>query len=62
LYDKEDLKGEKGDEEAKKQKFRLIGPLSQLHNIIIYIRGSIAQVKEFRALASRIIPLNNRTR
>jgi hypothetical protein len=35
-YDDEDEKGE-GDEKARRVKFRLIGPLGKLYNIVIYI-------------------------
>ena len=59
-YDK-DEKGE-GDEEARKAKFRLIGPLGKMHNIVIYIRGSATRIAEFVELAGRRIPLDNRTR
>ena len=43
-------------------KFRLIGPLGQLHNIIVHIRGSTAHTNEFLELAGRKVPLDNRTR
>jgi len=39
-----------------------MGPLGKLHNIIIHIRSSAGRTKEFRDLAGRIIPLDNRTR
>jgi hypothetical protein len=61
-YDDHEGKGEIGDEEAKKAKFRLMGPLGQMHNIVIHIRGSTARVVEFLELAGRRIPLDNRTR
>jgi hypothetical protein len=42
--------------------FRLLGPLSQLYNIIVHIRGSSGRIKEFIELVGRMIPLDNRTR
>jgi hypothetical protein len=50
------------DIEEVKQKFRLLGPLGQLHNIIVDIRSSTNRTAEFLALATRMVPLDNRTR
>src|SRR5947209_4284162 len=61
-YDTQDQAGKKGDEEARKVKFRLMGPLGQAHNIVIHIRGSTARIEEFLELAGRMIPLDGRTR
>jgi hypothetical protein len=61
-YDDDDRRGEKGDEEARKVKFRLMGPLGQIHNIVVHIRGSTARIAKFLELARRRIPLDNRTR
>jgi hypothetical protein len=61
-YDEKEQQGETGDEKAQRTKFRLIGPLGQMHNIVIHIRGSTARIAEFLELARRIIPLDNRTR
>lgn len=60
-YDEKDKRGERGDEEERRVKFRLIGPLGQLHNIIVHIRGSTSRINEFLELAGRMIPLDNRT-
>jgi hypothetical protein len=49
-----------GDE--AKRKFRLLGPLGKLHNIIVHIRGSPSRTAEFLHLASRMIPFDNHTR
>jgi hypothetical protein len=62
LYDSQDKKGEEGDEEERKVKFRLMGPLGKMHNVVIHIRGSTARIAEFLELAERKIPLDNRTR
>jgi hypothetical protein len=62
LYDKEEADGELTDEEVKKAKFRLLGPLSKAHNIVVYIRGPGGRVEYFRKLAGRIILMDNRTR
>jgi hypothetical protein len=61
LYDLEDADKELTNEEAMKAKFRLLGPLGQAHNIVVYIRGSSACTDHFRKLVGRIIPMNNRT-
>jgi hypothetical protein len=61
-YDEQDQSGELTDEEAKRVKFRLLGLLSQGHNIIVHIRGSAGKTNEFRKLVGRIIPLDNRMR
>jgi hypothetical protein len=61
-YDDKEQRGDTGDKEAKRIKFRLIGPLGQIHNIVIYIRGSTARIAKFLELVSRMILLNNRTR
>jgi hypothetical protein len=61
-YDEQESRGELGGEEERRVKFRLMGPLGQLHNIIVHIRGSTARIKEFLWHAERIVPLDNRTR
>jgi hypothetical protein len=61
-YNDQDQRGEKEGKEERRVKFRLIGPLSKIHNIVVYIRGSTARIAEFLELIGRQIPLNNRTR
>lgn len=61
-YDKQDQDGEPMDIEARKAKFRLLGPLGQGHNIVVHIRGSPARTEHFKTLAGRIVPMDNRTR
>jgi hypothetical protein len=61
-YDKVKANGELTNEEAKKARFRLLGPLGKAHNIVIHIRGSGNRAAYFRKLARRIIPMDNRTR
>jgi hypothetical protein len=39
-----------------------MGPLGQAHNIVVHIRGSAGRTEEFRTLAKRLIPMDNRTR
>ncbi|KAH8751159.1 hypothetical protein BGZ57DRAFT_775118, partial [Hyaloscypha finlandica] len=46
----------------KQMKFRLLGPLGKLYNIVVYIRRSPSRIARFKALARRLIPLDNRTR
>ena len=62
LYDNQDKNRDVTDEEVRRAKFRLLGPLSQEYNIIAYIRGSPARTKVFKELAGRMIPIDNRTR
>ena len=57
-----DVNGILLDDEARKARFRLLGPLSKAYNIVVYIRGSLSRIARFRALAGRIIPINNYTR
>jgi len=40
-------------------KFRLLGLLGKLYNIVIYIRRSPSQITRFKTLTRRLIPLNN---
>ena len=61
-YDNKKQQGDTRDKEAKRIKFRLMGPLGQMHNIVIHIRGSTAWITEFLKLASRMILLDNCTR
>jgi len=61
-YDLEDEDGELTDKEAKRARFRLLGPLGKGHNIVVYIGGSPARTDVFRKLAGRLIPMDNRTR
>jgi hypothetical protein len=64
-YDQDDVAREVRTNEYESQKrevFRTMGPLGKLHNITIHIRGSPSRTKEFKLLAGRMIPLDNRTR
>jgi hypothetical protein len=61
-YDEQEGKGEVGNEEDQRATFRVMGPLGKLHNIVVHIRSSAGRTKEFKDLAGRIIPLDNRTR
>jgi hypothetical protein len=61
-YDLEDEDGELTDKEARRAWFRLLGPLSKGHNIVVYISGSLACTDVFRKLAGRLILMDNRTR
>jgi hypothetical protein len=62
LYDEQEAKGEIRDEVEERAIFRKIGPLGKLHNIVVHIQGSAGRTKEFKDLAKRTIPLDNRTR
>ena len=61
-YDLEDKDRKLTDKEAKRARFRLLGPLGKGHNIVVYIGGSPARTDVFRKLAGRLIPMDNRTR
>lgn len=61
-YDSQDKTTELADKEVIRAKFRLLGPLGQAHNIVIHIRGSPGRTAAFKALAKRLIPMDNRTR
>jgi len=62
LYDGQEETRELADKEAIRAKFRLLGPLGQAHNIVVHIRGSPGRTAAFKALAKRLIPMDNRTR
>jgi len=61
-YDLEDKDRKLTDKEAKRARFKLLGPLSQGHNIVVHISESSARIDVFRKLARRLIPTDNRTR
>ena len=48
--------------EAIRAQFRLIGPFSQVYNILVYIRRLAERIEEFRIFIERIILIDNRTR
>ena len=50
------------DDTLRQDIFRTMGQLKKLHNIIVHICRSADRTKEFKNLAERIIPLDNRTR
>jgi hypothetical protein len=62
LYDDLEQRGELSGKEEVARKFRLLGPLGKLHNILVHIHSTPALVQEFLGLAGRLIPLDNRTR
>jgi hypothetical protein len=61
-YNEQDQSRELIDEEAKRVKFRLLGPLGQGHNIVVHIHGLASRIDEFRKLIGRMIPLDNHMR
>jgi hypothetical protein len=61
-YDLEDKDRELMDKEARRARFRLLGPLSQGHNIVVYISRSSTRTDVFRKLAGRLISIDNYTR
>ena len=61
-YNEKEEKGEKGDNEKRRVKFQLMGPLGQLYNIVAYICSSTRRIKTFLEIAGRMILLDNCTR
>jgi len=60
-YEEEEARGE-GDAVQRGNTFRAMGPLGKLHNIVVHIRSSAGRIQEFKDIAERMIPLDNRTR
>jgi hAT family C-terminal dimerisation region len=46
----------------KEERFREMGLLGRLHNIIVHTRSSPGRMKQFKSLAGRMVPLDNSTR
>jgi hypothetical protein len=61
-YNSQDETIELADKEVIRTKFRLLEPLGQVYNIIIYIRGSPGYIVAFKALVKRLILMDNCTR
>ena len=61
-YEELEKRGELKDIKKIKRKFRLLSPLGKFYNIIVDIRSSGNRTAEFLALATRMVPLDNRTR
>ena len=61
-YDEREKSGEDLTPEAITYKFRLLGPLGKLYNIIVYSHSNAALIAEFKELAERLVPLDNHTR
>ncbi len=61
-YDRNEAAGREINIEAQRVRFRLLGPLGKLHNIVVHIRGSALRTKEWIDLAKRMLPLDNRIR
>lgn len=61
----EDSKDEKIDDSEtsrRRKKFRLLGPLGRLHNVVVHIRASPQRTLQFKEEAGRMVPLDNSTR
>ena len=61
-YDQEEETREVNNIADQQGRFRLIGPLGKLHNIVICVRSSSQRTKEFRDIIGQMVPLDNRTR
>jgi hypothetical protein len=59
LYNEKKKEEETENKEDKRIKFRLIGLLGQLYNIIIYIRGSTACTNKLLELAEKKVLLRS---
>ncbi|OLL23796.1 putative AC transposase [Neolecta irregularis DAH-3] len=57
-----DEQSEKKPKEETANEWRKMGPLGQLHNLIVHIRSSTQRYNTFKALTGRSIPLDNDTR
>lgn len=65
LYDRKDQEGtepEPSEEQSRGDKFRSMGAIGKLHNIVVHIRCSGPRTNEFVKSSKRRIPLDNRTR
>ena len=61
LYNEQEQSRELGDEDMKKKRFCLLGPLGQGHNIVSHI-CSATHTARFKQLTGRLIPIDNYTR
>jgi hypothetical protein len=59
LYNNQEKTRELTDKEVIRAKFRLLELLGQAHNIIIYIRELLGYIAAFKALAKRLILIDN---
>ena len=65
MYKEDKIKGKELNLEEEKEKsntFRKLGALGKLYNITVHTRSLASYTREFKGLAGRRIPLNNRTR
>jgi len=62
LYNNQDRNRDSIDEKIKRLRFQLLGLLSQVYNIVIYIYKSFNRIKKFINLIKRIILIDNRIR
>ena len=60
-YNKREEIRETEDQDVKRATFQLLGPFDKLYNIVVHICNSAGRTQEFKDLAKRIIPLDNRT-
>ena len=61
-YDLKDEDKELTDKKIRRTRFRLLKPLNQKYNIVVYINESSTRTDVFRKLAGRLILINNRIR
>jgi len=57
-----DERSGKKDKVLAAAEWRKMGPLGQLHNLVVFIRSSTTRYQDFKAKAGRSIPLDNDTR
>ena len=62
LYNLENKGKELIDKEARRAWFKLLGPLSKGHNIMVYISKSFTCTNVFKKLTGRLILIDNCTR
>jgi hypothetical protein len=64
-YDTQEFEGESLNqiqEQNRKDRFRTLGSIGKLHNIVVHIRSSAPRTAEFIEQSGKQIPLDNRTR
>jgi hypothetical protein len=61
-YDEEDINLDISNDEIRRVKFRLLGPLGKAHNINAHMRKSPMRTEFFRKMANKLIPIDNHTR
>ena len=62
MYDDQDRNRDITNKKIRRARFRLLRPLGQGHNIVVYVRRSPTYTKIFKKLAEKMILIDNCTR